>query len=147
MLLGVKHSCNLGECILLVDLSESGDVQAGSLHDMRHAVLERQVHAQAVAMLLQQLSLVTDMHRHVGQRHLEEVSVEIHEVLGELVVNQLRVQSLLDPQRVRGVALSLDQVQLVVSVPLKLRVLEHLVRTALALRFVEVVHVELPYKG
>ena len=98
-------------------------------------------------LLLQQLGLVADVHGNVWQRHLEHVTVKIHEVLGEFVVDQLRVQGLLDPQRVRGVALTFDQVKLVVSVPFELRVLEHLVGAALALRFMKVVHVELPYEG
>ena len=53
---------------------------------------------------------------------------------------------LLDSQRVRRVTFSFNHVQLIVSVPLELRVLEYLVGTPLAFGFVEIVHVQLPYK-
>ena len=57
------------------------------------------------------------------------------------------MKSLLDSERVRRVAFTLDEVELIVPVPLELGVLEHLVGASLSLGLVEVVHVQLSDKG
>ena len=140
LLSAVEHLGDLGQSILLVELPEGGHVQTDIFWNMVGLL-------QGSSSPLQQLSLTSQLHANVWQGHLQEVSIELHQVLRELIVDELGVKSLLDSERMGRIALSLDEVQLVVAVPLELGVLEHLVCAALSLGLVKVIHVKLSDEG